>query len=450
MAKKDADLFDRLRQVGLRKQAAKALSGVSDKTGKNAQRVARATVAELRALADEIERRLPAAPPTSDSSGKKNAAKPRPRATTRRSTSASAARTPKTGAAKPRRPPRSSTTPGAGRGSGSRPTPPPAASTERAAPTPDPAEPPPAAGTSAPHRRPIPRSRLLRRGPSAPHRRPIPRSRRPPRGPSAPHRRPIPRSRRPPRGPRAPHRRPIPPSRRPPRAPRPTDQGRIRRCCRDDLRRAHRDRRAGQGDGLARTKTKTATGAEVLEVEAATSPTETELRPIGRRVGLLATIPGPGELLALTIAAEVGPISRFPSARKLIGYAGLAPTIKQSGQSSWTGRISKAGSPRSRGHDWSRARSSVTLSAVRTAASPVSHLRWPAIEAAPHAWRPITRHAMVSSGPLDEQRRELARIQTHAYAPEANRPEPRSTMGGCTPGVPCDQPACGASLVGQL
>ena len=147
MAKKDADLFDRLRQVGLRKQAAKALSGVSDKTGKNAQRVARATVAELRALADEIERRLPAATPTSDSSGKKNAAKPRPRATTRRSTSASAARTPKTGAAKPRRPPRSSTTPGAGRGSGSRPTPPPAASTERAAPTPDPAEPPPAAGT---------------------------------------------------------------------------------------------------------------------------------------------------------------------------------------------------------------------------------------------------------------------------------------------------------------
>ena len=246
MAKKDADLFDRLRQVGLRKQAAKALSGVSDKTGKNAQRVARATVAELRALADEIERRLPAATPTSDSSGKKNA-KPRPRATTRRSTSASAARTPKTGAAKPRRAPRSSTTPGAGRGSGSRPTPPPAASTERAAPTPDPAEPPPAAGTESAAPTPDPAEPPPAAGPRAPHRRPIPPSRRPPRGPRAPHRRPIPRSRRPPRGPRAPHRRPIPPSRRPPRAPRPTDQGRIRRCCRDDLRRAHRDRRAGQG-----------------------------------------------------------------------------------------------------------------------------------------------------------------------------------------------------------
>ena len=35
---------------------------------------------------------------------------------------------------------------------------------------------------------------------------------------------------------------------------------------------------------------------------------------------------------------------RFPSARKLIGYVGLAPKIKQSGQSSRTGPLSKAGS----------------------------------------------------------------------------------------------------------
>ena len=36
-------------------------------------------------------------------------------------------------------------------------------------------------------------------------------------------------------------------------------------------------------------------------------------------------------MLALTIAAGLGEISRFPSARKLIGYAGLASTIKQIG-----------------------------------------------------------------------------------------------------------------------
>jgi hypothetical protein len=143
MAKKDADLFDRLRQVGLRKQAAKALSGVSDTAGKQAQRAARAAVSELRAVADEIERRLPAAAPASGSSGESSAATSRARARTRRSTKASVARSQKAGTAKPKRAPRSSTTTRAGRGSRSRPTPPPAASTEPDAPGPDTPSPPP-------------------------------------------------------------------------------------------------------------------------------------------------------------------------------------------------------------------------------------------------------------------------------------------------------------------
>jgi hypothetical protein len=113
MAKKDADLFDRLRQVGLRKQAAKALTGVSDNAGKNAQRVARAAVAELRALADEIERRLPAATPASDASSDKTAPTSRAGATTRRSTRSSTAGTRKAaGTAKATRAPRGSTSPG--------------------------------------------------------------------------------------------------------------------------------------------------------------------------------------------------------------------------------------------------------------------------------------------------------------------------------------------------
>jgi transposase len=102
----------------------------------------------------------------------------------------------------------------------------------------------------------------------------------------------------------------------------------------------------------------------VEDLERQLTTIDTELRPVARadqRVQLLLTIPGIGELLGLTIAAEIGEISRFASARKLTGYAGLAPTIKQSGQSSWTGRISKAGSP---------------------------VLRWAAIEAAQHSWRP--------------------------------------------------------------
>lgn len=84
----------------------------------------------------------------------------------------------------------------------------------------------------------------------------------------------------------------------------------------------------------------------VDDLERQIAAVEAELRPIARtdqRVVLLGTIPGVGELLGLTVAAEIGDISRFGSARKLIGYAGLAPTIKQSGQSSWTGRNPRPG-----------------------------------------------------------------------------------------------------------
>jgi transposase len=61
---------------------------------------------------------------------------------------------------------------------------------------------------------------------------------------------------------------------------------------------------------------------------------EAELRPVARgdeRVRLLMSIPGVAELLGLTIASEIGDIARFPSARKLVGYSGLTPTIRQSG-----------------------------------------------------------------------------------------------------------------------
>lgn len=36
-------------------------------------------------------------------------------------------------------------------------------------------------------------------------------------------------------------------------------------------------------------------------------------------------------------------MGRFADPRKLVGYAGLAPRVKQSGQSSRTGPLSKAG-----------------------------------------------------------------------------------------------------------
>jgi transposase len=106
--------------------------------------------------------------------------------------------------------------------------------------------------------------------------------------------------------------------------------------------------------------------AEALAVvdilDARIAPLEAELRPLARadpRVQLLVTILGVGEHLAL-MAAEIGDVA-FPTPRNLIGFAGLAPRVVQSGQSWRTGPLSKAGS---------RA------------------LRWAAIEAAQWAWRP--------------------------------------------------------------
>ena len=49
------------------------------------------------------------------------------------------------------------------------------------------------------------------------------------------------------------------------------------------------------------------------------------------RVKMLRTLPGVGEFTALVMLAEIGGISRFPSARKLAARAGLIPTMRGSG-----------------------------------------------------------------------------------------------------------------------
>jgi len=63
------------------------------------------------------------------------------------------------------------------------------------------------------------------------------------------------------------------------------------------------------------------------------------------RVKLLMTIPGIGYYSAMTIIAEIGDITRFPNPKKLVSYAGLTPRLKESGNLSLKGRISKQGSP---------------------------------------------------------------------------------------------------------
>src|ERR671930_2479017 len=97
------------------------------------------------------------------------------------------------------------------------------------------------------------------------------------------------------------------------------------------------------------------------ELEREISEWSAELRRLGadhRYVALLCTVPGIGWVLAYTIAAEIGDISRFPTPRKLAGYSGLCPRVYQSGERDRRGPLAKQG-PR--------------------------YLRWALVEAAVHA-----------------------------------------------------------------
>jgi len=60
-------------------------------------------------------------------------------------------------------------------------------------------------------------------------------------------------------------------------------------------------------------------------------------------VPLLLTVPGIGWVLAFTIAAEIGDITRFTSAKKLCGYTGLCPRVIQSGERDRRGPLTKQG-----------------------------------------------------------------------------------------------------------
>jgi len=62
------------------------------------------------------------------------------------------------------------------------------------------------------------------------------------------------------------------------------------------------------------------------------------------RVTVLRTLPGVGEFTALVMVAEIGDITRFPSARKLASWAGLTPTVRGSDLHVRHGHISKQGS----------------------------------------------------------------------------------------------------------
>jgi transposase len=61
------------------------------------------------------------------------------------------------------------------------------------------------------------------------------------------------------------------------------------------------------------------------------------------RVRRLETIPGVGQVSAQTLVAAVDTIERFPTAKKLVAYSGLVPSVRASGERVEYGRITKQG-----------------------------------------------------------------------------------------------------------
>lgn len=91
-------------------------------------------------------------------------------------------------------------------------------------------------------------------------------------------------------------------------------------------------------------------------------------------VKLLMTLPGVGVATAQALVAAIGDISRFESADKLAAYFGLVPSVHQSAEHAYHGRITKQGN---------------------------SNVRWLLVEVAHHAGR--------HPGPLGHQFARLAR-----------------------------------------
>lgn len=81
---------------------------------------------------------------------------------------------------------------------------------------------------------------------------------------------------------------------------------------------------------------------------------ESELDRLVRRIdSVLMTVPGVGPATGAVILGEIGDIQRFPKAKNLVAYAGLDPTIFQSGE--YRGKnnhMSKRGSPYLRRAIW--------------------------------------------------------------------------------------------------
>jgi len=81
---------------------------------------------------------------------------------------------------------------------------------------------------------------------------------------------------------------------------------------------------------------------QIKEAEEAISQKSAQ-QPWAEQVPFLIQLSGIGVLTAMTILAAIGDIRRFPSSKKLVGYAGLGARVYSSGETTKTGGITKQG-----------------------------------------------------------------------------------------------------------
>ncbi len=66
-------------------------------------------------------------------------------------------------------------------------------------------------------------------------------------------------------------------------------------------------------------------------------------QPWATQLPFIIQLPGFSVLLAMTLLAAIGDISRFPRPKQLVGYSGLGASVHSSGQTHRTGHITKTG-----------------------------------------------------------------------------------------------------------
>ena len=69
----------------------------------------------------------------------------------------------------------------------------------------------------------------------------------------------------------------------------------------------------------------------------------TTVEPWSRFYPYLVQLPGFGLVVSMTVLSAIGDITRFPTAKHLVGYAGLGASVHDSGKTHRTGRITKQG-----------------------------------------------------------------------------------------------------------